>query len=130
MTTIQTMLASLLFSLFLTLLTPSVHGAALTTQLKPQERSCYYAWVDKAGEKIGFYFAVQSGGDFNIDYDIMAPSDKIIYEGRDERQLDIIFTGNEVGEYSFCFENDMSTFADKMVSRKIQIKELLETRYR
>lgn len=94
---------------------PSVQGAALTTQVGPHDRSCFYAWVDKAGEKVGFYFAVQAGGTFEIDYEVMSPSDKRIVEGRKERQLDVIFTGNEVGEYSFCFENDMSTFADKTV---------------
>jgi hypothetical protein len=104
---------------FFALLAPSVQAAALTTQLKPQERSCFYAWVDKAGEKVGFYFAVQSGGSFDIDYDVVSPSDKIIAEGRKERQLDIIFTGNEVGEYSFCLENDMSSFSEKTVSSKV-----------
>ena len=94
----------------------SVHAAALTTSLAPHERSCFYAWVDKAGEKVGFYFAVQSGGSFDIDYDVVSPSDRLVTEGKKERQLDIIFTGNEVGEYSFCFENDMSSFADKVVS--------------
>lgn len=107
---------ALLLGTLLCLLAQPVLGAALTTELAPQERSCYYAWVDKVGEKVGFYFAVQSGGSFDIDYDITAPSDKVIIEGKKERQLDIIFTGNEVGEYSFCFENDMSSYTEKVVS--------------
>ena len=106
---------TLLPLLFLALL-PCIHGAALTTVLAPQERSCFYAWVDKAGEKVGFYFAVQSGGSFDIDYHIASPSDKVVLEGQKERQLDVVFTGNEVGEYAFCFENDMSNFNEKMVS--------------
>jgi hypothetical protein len=100
----------------LSLFASSIQGAALTTRIAAHERSCFYAWVDKAGEKIGFYFAVQSGGSFDIDYDVVAPSDKLVTDGRKERQLDIVFTGNEIGEYSFCFENDMSSYADKMVS--------------
>lgn len=95
---------------------PSARSAALTTVLSAQERACFYAWVDKQGEKVGFYFAVQSGGSFDIDYTVASPADKIIIEGTKERQLDIIFTGNEIGEYAFCFENDMSTFAEKLVS--------------
>lgn len=112
--TSSTILLSLfaIFAIFVS----SIQGAALTTRIAAHERSCFYAWVDKAGEKVGFYFAVQSGGSFDIDYDIVAPSDKLIADGRKERQLDIVFTGNEVGEYSFCFENDMSSYADKMVS--------------
>lgn len=94
---------------------PGVDAAALTTQVKPHERSCFYAWVDKVGEKVGFYYAVQAGGSFDVDYDVVSPSDKHIISGEKERQVDIVFTGNEVGEYSFCFENDMSSFADKTV---------------
>jgi hypothetical protein len=30
-----------------------VHGSALTTPIAPNERLCFYADVDKAGEKIG-----------------------------------------------------------------------------
>lgn len=111
----------LLFA-FVALFTTCIQGAALTTRIGAHERSCFYAWVDKVGEKIGFYFAVQSGGSFDIDYDIVAPSDKLVIEGRRERQLDIVFTGNEVGEYSFCFENDMSSFADKLVSSTLSSK--------
>lgn len=102
--------------LFLSMLcaTP-VSGAALTTMVPPGEKSCFYAWVDKSGEKVGFYFAVQSGGSFDINYEVHEPGGRVIIEGHSERQLDIIFTGNHVGEYSFCFDNDMSSFAEKMV---------------
>ena len=115
---LPTRLVALLAALVCALLLPAnlADAAALTSLLEPHERACYYAWVDKAGEKVGFYFAVQSGGAFDIDYVVHDPLDKVIIEGKKERQLDIIFTGNEVGEYSFCFENQMSTFAEKLVS--------------
>lgn len=87
----------------------------MTTLLAGHERSCFYAWVDKAGEKVGFYFAVQSGGHFDIDYSVMNPSDSVVIEGVKEKQLDIIFTGNTVGEYAFCFENE-GAFSEKLVS--------------
>lgn len=93
----------------------TVQGAALTTNVEPHQRACFYAWVDKEGEKVGFYFAVQSGGSFDIDYEVTNPTEKVIVAGHKERQLDVIFTGNEVGEYSFCFENAMSSFAPKIV---------------
>ncbi|CAD6582167.1 MAG: hypothetical protein TREMPRED_003230 [Tremellales sp. Tagirdzhanova-0007] len=44
----------------------------------------------------GFYFAVQSGGSFEIDYVVMDPDDKILLEGTNERQGDYIFTANKV----------------------------------
>lgn len=98
--------------------TPSADAAALTTSVEPHERACFYAWVDKAGEKVGFYFAVQSGGSFDIDYEVIDPNEKNLIGGHKERQLDVVFTGNEVGEYSFCFANAMSSFATKIVSHR------------
>ena len=35
-----------------------VASSALTTTIGANERTCFYALVDKAGEKVGFYFAV------------------------------------------------------------------------
>jgi hypothetical protein len=36
-----------------------VQATALTYKIDANERACFYAWVDKVGEKIAFYFAVQ-----------------------------------------------------------------------
>ncbi|TYJ54605.1 hypothetical protein B9479_004735 [Cryptococcus floricola] len=77
----------------------SVSATALTAMLGANERSCYYADVDGLGEKVGkscFYFAVQSGGNFEIDYIVMDPDDKVILEGVAEKQGDYIFTANKV----------------------------------
>lgn len=71
-------------------------ATALTTLLNANDRACYYADVDGVGEKIGFYFAVQSGGQFEIDFVVMDPEDKVIVEGEKERQGDYIFTGKKV----------------------------------
>lgn len=49
-------------SFFLLLLTTSVYGSALTTAISPNERLCFYADVDKAGEKIGVRFTIPPSG--------------------------------------------------------------------
>lgn len=64
---------------------------------------------------------VQSGGSFDVDYAVYSPSEKIIMNGQKERQGDFVFTANEVGEYRFCFDNEMSTFAEKMVDFEITV---------
>ncbi|KAJ7216970.1 emp24/gp25L/p24 family/GOLD-domain-containing protein [Mycena haematopus] len=97
-------------------------ASALTTAIGANERLCFFADVDKAGEKIGFYFAVQSGGSFDIDFDIKDPNDKVILDGERERQGDYVLTANTVGEYSFCFENDMSTLTEKLVDFDIMVE--------
>ena len=51
----------------------------------------------------------------------MGPGDKIIMDTQKERQGDFVFTAKETGEYRFCFDNDMSTFAEKMVDFEIAV---------
>ncbi|KAN0078245.1 emp24/gp25L/p24 family/GOLD domain containing protein [Tylopilus felleus] len=99
-----------------------VKAVALTTVIAPNERLCFYSDVDKAGEKIGFYFAVQAGGSFDIDFDIKDPNEKLLLDGQRERSGDYILTANTVGEYSFCFENDMSTLTDKLLDFDIMVE--------
>jgi hypothetical protein len=43
-------------------------------------------------------------------------------DGKRERQGDYVFTANHVGEYSFCFENDMSTLTEKLVDFDIMVE--------
>jgi protein ERP2 len=69
-----------------------------------------------------FYFAVQSGGSFDVDFEVKDPNDRAVLDGQRERQGDYVFTANTVGEYSFCFENDMSTLTDKLVDFDIMVE--------
>ncbi|KAJ3480360.1 hypothetical protein NLI96_g8412 [Meripilus lineatus] len=103
-------------------LASKVDATALTTAIGANERLCFYADVDKAGEKIGFYFAVQSGGSFDIDFEVKDPNEKVLLDGMRERQGDYVLTANTVGEYSFCFENDMSTLTEKLVDFDIMVE--------
>lgn len=50
------------------------------------------------------------------------PGDKMILEGTKERQGDFVFTAQSVGEYKFCFNNGMSTFAEKLVDFEIAVR--------
>lgn len=43
-------------------------------------------------------------------------------DGTKERQGDFVFTAQSVGEYQFCFNNEMSTFAEKMVDFEIAVR--------
>lgn len=67
---------------------------------------------------------VQSGGSFDVDYTVEGPGSRIILEGEKERQGDFVFTAQHVGEYSFCLDNEMSTFTDKLVDFEISVSWL------
>lgn len=97
-------------------------ATALTYKLGSSEKACFYAVTKKETEKIAFYFVVQSGGSFDVDYMVTGPGGKIILNGEKERQGDFVFTANQVGDYEFCFSNEMSTFADKFVDFEIAVE--------
>lgn len=42
-------------------------------------------------------------------------------EAEKERQGDFVFTAQETGDYSFCFDNQMSTVTDKVVDFEIAV---------
>ena len=67
------------------------------------------------------HLQVQSGGSFDVDYEVTNPSQREVLSGQKERQGDYVFTAKDTGEYKFCFSNEMSTFADKMVDFEIAV---------
>ncbi|KAI4087615.1 MAG: hypothetical protein LQ344_006679 [Seirophora lacunosa] len=107
-----------------------VSATALTYKLQPNELACFFSYPEQKGLKLAFYFAVrgvsrefvQSGGSFDIDYSVVGPNEKVVLEGSKERQGDFVFTAKEQGEYRFCFNNEMSTFAEKMVDFEIAVE--------
>lgn len=72
--------------------------------------------------KSNMFDQVQSGGSFDVDYSVVGPGEKTILEGTRERQGDYVFTAKEPGEHRFCFNNEMSTFAEKTVDFEISVR--------
>ncbi|EON63014.1 hypothetical protein W97_02240 [Coniosporium apollinis CBS 100218] len=97
-------------------------ATALTYKLAANEKSCFFTNVQQKGAKVAFYFAVQSGGSFDVGFSVVGPNERIIMDGTKERQGDFVFTANDVGEYRFCFDNEMSTFAEKMVDFEVAVE--------
>jgi hypothetical protein len=91
------------------------HASLLTFVLKADEVSCFYVLTDKPNTSVGFYFAVQTGGAFDIDYTITGPEKTVIAHEEKQRQGEWVFNAATAGEYEFCFSNEMSTFAEKVV---------------
>ncbi|KAL8737261.1 MAG: hypothetical protein Q9181_001847 [Wetmoreana brouardii] len=99
-----------------------VSATALTYKLQPNEKACFFSYADQKGLKLAFYFAVQTGGSFDVDYSVVGPNEKLIMEGSKEKQGDFVFTAKEQGEYRFCFNNEISTFTEKMVDFEIAVE--------
>ncbi|KAI8062515.1 emp24/gp25L/p24 family/GOLD-domain-containing protein [Gongronella butleri] len=100
-----------------------VQATVLTYNILAHDRPCFFTWVDTPNKKLGLYFAVQSGGSFDIDFEMTDPQGKIILNGERERQGDYVLNARHVGEYALCFTNDMSTFAEKLIDFELLVED-------
>lgn len=107
-------------SLFLAVL-PAALAFPLTVIVAANDVECFYGEAYQPGVKIGFSYAVQSGGQFDIDFKVKAPNGEVLYDQPKESQGEYSFAARTAGEYQFCFSNDMSTFSDKVVEFDLSI---------
>lgn len=105
-------------------------ATALTFTLSPNEKQCFYAFNNRQNSNIGYYFAVQAGGSFDINYTVKGPNQQIIVAEDKQRQGDYLFNADQIGEYEFCFDNEMSTFAEKVIDFEIKTDDDLEAKQR
>lgn len=97
-----------------------IAASALTFNLPAKEKACFYVFTEKENTQVSFYFAVQQGGSFDVDYIIKDPKERIVVEETKQRQGDFSFTAQHPGQYEFCFLNEMSTFAEKVIDFEIK----------
>ncbi|ODV91223.1 hypothetical protein CANCADRAFT_25826 [Tortispora caseinolytica NRRL Y-17796] len=109
------------FALALIGLAAIVNG--LVYKVPANDDACFYTQVERASSKVSFYFAVQKGGSFDIDYSVTDPLGNVLYDGTKERQADFVFTASTPGEYKFCFANQMSTVSEKIVEFEITVED-------
>lgn len=95
---------------------------ALTFILGSHETLCFGVFTDQPRTPISYYFAVQSGGSFDVDYTIKDPSGQVIVADDKQRQGDFIINADTVGEYEICFSNGMSTYAEKVIDFEINVE--------
>ncbi|CAN3374934.1 hypothetical protein DIURU_003683 [Diutina rugosa] len=97
-----------------------VAATPFTFQLKASETSCWYVSTDRPNTEISFYYTVQSGGSFDVDYVVKRPDGHVQYSKNKEAQSEFTFNANQVGEWEFCFSNGMSSYADKIIDFEIK----------
>ncbi|EEB08136.1 COPII-coated vesicle component Erp2/3/4 [Schizosaccharomyces japonicus yFS275] len=102
-----------------------VRASELTFKLENQDTQCFSVDAIHLGEKCHFTYAVQSGGAFDVNYEIQSPAGKTIVQGKRKQQADVYFTLEERGEYQFCFDNHISAFTDKIITLEITLENEL-----
>ncbi|GEQ72975.1 hypothetical protein JCM33374_g6664 [Metschnikowia sp. JCM 33374] len=98
----------------------TIVASALTFSLPAKEKSCFYIFTENPNTQVSYYFAVQQGGSFDVDYAVKDPMGNILVTESKARQGEFVITAKMAGEYEFCFSNEMSTFADKVIDFEIK----------
>ncbi|PVU88168.1 hypothetical protein BB561_005988 [Smittium simulii] len=111
------------FLFIISLLAATSNAITLSSWIHASDTKCFYAHNDQPGQKMSFYFSVQEGGNFDIDFAIYNPKNEPVVKQEAERHGDLVFTANEIGDYSFCFSNKMSTLVDKLVEFQINVED-------
>lgn len=115
------MLSKIVF--LVSVLAAYAQATALTFALQPNEKQCFYVFNNKPNSNIGYYFAVQAGGSFDINYYVKSPNGNIVVQADKLTHADYILNADQVGEYEFCLSNEMSTFAEKIVDFEVKVDD-------
>lgn len=117
----------------------SVLSVEFTFELPDNRKECFFEQATK-GQKIYFeyqvcyifYFCfnlfcnyynflkVVVGGNYDIDAEIVAPSNTAIYKEQRKQYDQTTVEAQETGLYRFCFSNEFSTFTHKVIYFDLQ----------
>ena len=81
-------------------------ATALTYKLAPNEKACFFTQVEQR----------------NAAYAVGAAHELPVGGHGHRHHGDFVFTAQETGEYRICFNNEISTFTDKMVDFEITVR--------
>lgn len=86
----------------------------LTFELTDSAKQCFHEDIT-AGTKATIEFQVVTGGYYDVDMTLYDPRQSVLYQGV-KKQFDTHqWTASLSGQYTFCFGNEFSTFAHKLV---------------
>ena len=105
-----------MFVLLFTFLFALVSCEGVSLKITGYNEICVYAQAKYRGEKLAFYYSVQSAGasgNYEISTQVHSPKDEVVLEADKYSTGDYVFSATSPGEYSFCFINHDS--AEKMI---------------
>jgi len=68
-----------------------------------------------------WYVQVISGGNYDVDLEIMSPGKRVLYKDMKKQYDSFTWTTDVVGEFQFCFSNEFSTFTHKLIYFDFQV---------
>ncbi|XP_002737106.1 transmembrane emp24 domain-containing protein 3-like [Saccoglossus kowalevskii] len=86
----------------------------LTFELPDNARQCFHEEIDE-GVKVRLEFQVVTGGRYDVDAIVESPQGGILYKETKKQYDSFTWKTDRKGVYKFCFSNEFSTFAHKVV---------------
>lgn len=86
----------------------------LSVLIEPGKRECFHQFLNE-GMNIEVDYQVIQGGEMDVSFWIGSPANRIIVTELRKSQGQHQFRTQELGDYSFCFDNSFSRFAFKQV---------------
>nr|KAG5701855.1 hypothetical protein BaRGS_019066 [Batillaria attramentaria] len=83
---------------------------------------CFHEMIEK-GVKSTLEFQVVMGGNYDVDMELTAPNNQILYKDVKKQYDSFTWTADFKGIYTFCFSNEFSTFTHKVVYFDLQVGE-------
>ncbi|GAB6020198.1 hypothetical protein CHUAL_002919 [Chamberlinius hualienensis] len=94
----------------------------LTFELPDNAKQCFHEEI-KTGVKCTVEFQVVTGGQYDVDMSLEAPSGQILYKDVKKQYDSFTWTTDQDGVYTVCFSNEFSTFSHKLVYMDFQAGE-------
>lgn len=91
-----------------------INAVELTFELPDNAQQCFHEDIQQ-GVKATVEFQVVTGGHYDVDAILHAPSGQVLYRGIKKQSDAHTFTAEQTGVYKLCFSNEFSTFSHKLV---------------
>eukprot|EP00096_Caligus_rogercresseyi_P001942 TRINITY_DN1346_c0_g1_i1.p1 TRINITY_DN1346_c0_g1~~TRINITY_DN1346_c0_g1_i1.p1 ORF type:complete len:218 (-),score=80.11 TRINITY_DN1346_c0_g1_i1:237-890(-) len=115
--------SSTLLSFFILLLSLRESlGVEFTFELQDNAKQCFFEVIEQDKE-VTLEYQVVTGGQYDVDILISDPRRTVIYQNQKKQYESFTFKASMMGEYSFCFSNEFSTFSHKLVYFDLQVGE-------
>ncbi|KAH3756847.1 emp24/gp25L/p24 family protein [Pelomyxa schiedti] len=92
--------------------------SAFSFSISPHSTDCFKEW-SKAGEDVTVIYQVLSGGQMDVDFEVLDPLGEVVYSQHRTTSENTGFTTDKEGYYQFCWGNKMSTLTPKTLSAMI-----------
>ena len=97
-----------------------------TFELADRNVECYYENLNQSNTFLIYYYVIR-GGNHDIDMTVRSPKGHVLHQDRRKKNETFKHTTLEEGTYEFCFSNEFSSFAHKLVLIYFRIHDGFDT---